>query len=77
MNGVRNLTKRNKLCVRVTVLLAFLTLADVARETRLLATCSIMLECLSLCGTYCAIGYKLMCVRFGDSARLRDNITGK
>ena len=76
-NGVRTLTKRNKLCLRVTVLYAFLTLADVPRETRLLTMCSITLECLSLCGTYCAIGYKLMRVRFVDSARLRDNITGK
>ena len=74
---MRNLTKRNKLCLWVTVLLAFLTLTDVVRETRLLTTCSITLERLSLCRTYCAIGYKLMCAEFGDSARLRDNITGK
>ena len=74
---VRNLTKRNKLCLWVAVLLAFLTLVDVARETRLLTMCSIMLECLPLCGTYCAIGYKLMYVGFVDSVRLRDNITGK
>ena len=74
---MRNLTKRNIVCCVVTVLLAFLTLADVACETRLLTMCSIALECLSLRGTYCAIGYKLMCAGFGDSARLRDNITGK
>ena len=45
--------------------------------THLLAMCSIILERLSLCGTYCTIGYELMRVRFVDSAMLRDNITGK
>lgn len=72
-----NLTKRNKVCLWVTVLYVFLTLVDVPRVTRLLAECSIDLGYLSLCGTYCTIGYKLMRVGFVDSARLRDNITGK